>query len=408
MNIEWSYQENTFRQEVIRFFERELTDDLKAAGRWMTSVYGDHELSLRWQRKLLAQGWLAPSWPVEHGGCDWSVAQHYIFAQERAYAGAPPVSPMGIQMCAPALIAFGTPEQKAFFLPRMLSGEHFWCQGYSEAEAGSDLAALSMTAVEEGEYLVCNGTKLWSTHAHVANWVFCLVRTAREDRPQKGITFLLIDMSTPGIEVRPIISLTGEHIQNQIVFNDVRVPTTNAVGRLGEGWTVAKYLLEFERGGAAYAPLMQTRLRELRQFSRSAPSDQGGSLGEDALFMARLADVECQVNALELYELETLSTLSRGGAPGACASVMKILGTELQQAVTELGLEAAGHYGAAFQPQAGCPGGPVVKPHSTGGFLGERMAALAPLRYFNERAGTIYAGANEIQRNILAKTVLGL
>ncbi|MBK4998767.1 acyl-CoA dehydrogenase [Pseudomonas sp. S31] len=408
MNIQWSEQENAFREEVKAFFAHALSDELREAGQWLTSVYGEHQRCLRWQRKLLEQGWLAPSWPVAHGGCDWSVAQHYIFAQEKAYAGAPPVSPMGIQMCAPALIAFGTEQQKAFFLPRMLSGEHFWCQGYSEAEAGSDLAALSMSAVEQGDMLLCNGTKLWSTHAHVANWVFCLVRSAREDKPQKGITFLLIDMHSPGVQVRPIVSLTGEHIQNEIHFSDVRVPKGNVIGRIGEGWTVAKYLLEFERGGAAYAPQMQVRLAELRAFAGTAPADRGGCLADDPLFAARLAEVECQVNALELYELETLSTLSRGGSPGAAASVMKILGTELQQAVTELGLEAAGHYGAAFQPQAGCPGGPVLREHGETGFAGERLAALAPLRYFNERAGTIYAGANEIQRNILAKTVLGL
>ncbi|MEQ5837284.1 acyl-CoA dehydrogenase family protein [Marinobacter sp. NFXS9] len=407
MNTQWSDEENAFCRQVVDFFEHELSDDLRAAGRWMTSVYADHERSLRWQRKLVARGWAAPAWPVEYGGCDWSVAQHYIFARERAFAGAPPVSPMGIQMCAPALIAFGTAEQKAHFLPRMLSGEHFWCQGYSEPEAGSDLASLSMAASDDGDHLVCTGSKLWSTHAHVANWVFCLVRTSRGDRPQKGITFLLIDLDSAGVEVRPIVSLTGEHIQNEILFNQVRVPKANVVGRIGDGWTVAKYLLEFERGGAAYAPQMQVRLRELRQFARRAPADRGGTLSDDPVFMARLAEVECQVDVLESYEQERLSELSRGGSPGASASVLKILGTELQQAVTELGLEAAGHYGAAFQPQAGYPGGPVLLPHG-GGFLGDRQAALAPLRYFNERAGTIYAGTNEIQRNILAKTVFGL
>lgn len=408
MNLQWTEQQQAFRQEVAAFFQRELSDDLRAAGRWMTSVYGDHELALRWQRKLLAQGWLAPAWPVEHGGCDWSVAEHYIFAQEKARAGAPPTSPMGLQMCAPALIAFGTPEQKAFFLPRMLSGEHFWCQGYSEPEAGSDLAALSMPAADHGDGLVCNGSKVWSTHAHVANWVFCLVRTAREDRPQKGISFVLIDMRSPGVVVRPIISLTGEHIQNEIVFHNVLVPKANVVGRIGEGWTVAKYLLEFERGGAAYAPQMLERLRELRGFARQAPGRGGRSLADDPLFMARLAEVECQVRALEVYELQTLSALAQGGSPGAAASVMKILGTELQQAVTEIGLDAAGHYGLAFQPQAGCPGGDVRVAHDGPGFHGERLAALAPLRYLNERAGSIYAGTNEIQRNILAKTALGL
>jgi len=408
MNLQWSAEERAFREEVAAFFERELSDDLRAAGRWMTSVYGDHALAMRWQLKLLAQGWLAPSWPVEHGGCDWSVARHYIFAQEKARAFAPPTSPMGLQMCAPALIAFGTAEQKAFFLPRMLSGEHFWCQGYSEAEAGSDLAALSMPAEDVGDALLCHGSKLWSTHAHVANWVFCLVRTSREDRPQKGISFVLIDMRSPGIEVRPMVSLTGEHIQNEIVFDRVRVPKANVVGRIGEGWGVAKYLLEFERGGAAYAPQMLARLRELRGFACQAPGQGGRSLADEPLFMARLAEVECQVRALELYELQTLSTLAKGGSPGPSASVLKILGTELQQAVTELGLDAAGHYGLAFQPQAGFPGGEVGVAHGGPDFHGPRLAALAPLRYLNERAGSIYAGTNEIQRNILAKTALGL
>ena len=407
MNIEWSSSELNFRDEVSAFLRENLDEDLLQAGRLMSSVYAEHNAAMRWQKILHKQGWLAPAWPPEYGGCDWTPAQHYIFASEKAAAGAPPTSPMGIQMCAPALIAFGSEAQKAFYLPKMLSGEHFWCQGYSEPDAGSDLASLQMSAVEDGDDLICNGGKIWQTHADEANWIFCLVRTSKEDRPQKGISFVLIDMSTPGIDVQPIIGLTGEHIQNQVFFNDVRVPKANIVGNIGEGWTVAKYLLEFERGGSAYAPLIKVRLEEIRQFAATVPSDTSTSLLDEALFAAKLADAEMQANTLEVYELQTLCLLSQGQSPGANASVMKILGTELQQTVTELALDAAGRYGNSFQPQAARPGGKVHYPHG-GNTNGPAFSAIAPLRYLNERAGSIYAGSNEIQKNILAKLALGI
>jgi alkylation response protein AidB-like acyl-CoA dehydrogenase len=314
---------------------------------------------------------------------------------------------MGIRMCAPALIAFGTQRQKSYYLPRMLSGEHFWCQGYSEPASGSDLASLQMTALEAGDDLVCNGTKIWTTHAQVANWIFCLVRTARQARPQQGITFLLIDLASPGIEIRPIVSLTGEAIQNQVFFTNVRVPKANVVGQVGAGWTVAKHVLEFERGGTAYAPRLQAELDDLRAFAGAAP-DAAASLLDNPLFAARLAAVSIRVKALEVYELRVMSKLGKGEPPGAAASVMKVLGTELQQHISELALEAAGHYGRAYQPQAARPGGPVSLPHSDNAAVGPRAAVLAPLRYLNERAGSIYAGSNEIQRNIIAKAALGL
>jgi alkylation response protein AidB-like acyl-CoA dehydrogenase len=408
MDIEWSPQERAFRDEVREFFRTHLTEEIRAAGTLMTSVYADPDAELQWQKILVAKGWAAPAWPVEYGGCNWTVAQHYIFARERAAAGAPPLSPMGIQMCAPALIAFGTREQKQFFLPRMLSGEHLWCQGYSEPQSGSDLASLQMTARAQDDDFVCNGSKIWTTHAHVANWMFCLVRTSQEKKPQLGITFLLIDLSTPGVQVTPIRSPTGEHIQNQVFFADVRVPKTNVVGNLGAGWTVAKYLLEFERGGVAYAPELQARLDEIRIFAASAPGNLTDRASDDPLFAAKLTAASIRVCALETYELRSMSALAAGGTPSASASVMKILGTELRQHITELALEAAGHYGRAYQPQAARPGGPVSLPHARGGHVGPLPAVLAPLRYLNERAGSIYAGSNEIQRNILAKTVLGL
>ena len=397
MNIQWSPQERAFRDEVRQFFAANLSDELRTAGRLMTSVYSDHEASLEWQRILVKRGWAAPAWPVEYGGCDWTVAQHYLFACEYARSGAPLLSPMGLKMCAPALIAFGTAEQKSYYLPRMLSGEHFWCQGYSEPGSGSDLASLQMTAVEDGDSFVCNGSKIWTTHAQQANWIFCLVRTARETRPQQGITFLLIDLTSAGVAIQPIVSLTGEAIQNQVFFSNVRVPKANVVGQIGSGWTVAKHVLEFERGGTAYAPRLQAQLEELRALSISDP-----------LFDAKLAATSIRVDALEIYELRVMSKLGKGEPPGPAASVMKILGTELQQQISELALEAAAHYGRAYQPQATRPGGAVSLPHSNERAVGARSAVLAPLRYLNERAGSIYAGSNEIQRNIIAKTALGL
>ena len=397
MNIQWSPQERAFRDEVRQFFAANLSDELRTAGRLMTSVYSDHEASLEWQRILVKRGWAAPAWPVEYGGCDWTVAQHYLFACEYARSGAPLLSPMGLKMCAPALIAFGTAEQKSYYLPRMLSGEHFWCQGYSEPGSGSDLASLQMTAVEDGDSFVCNGSKIWTTHAQQANWIFCLVRTARETRPQQGITFLLIDLTSAGVAIQPIVSLTGEAIQNQVFFTNVRVPKANVVGQIGSGWTVAKHVLEFERCGTAYAPRLQAQLEELRALSISDP-----------LFDAKLAATSIRVDALEIYELRVMSKLGKGEPPGPAASVMKILGTELQQQISELALEAAAHYGRAYQPQATRPGGAVSLPHSNERAVGARSAVLAPLRYLNERAGSIYAGSNEIQRNIIAKTALGL
>jgi len=397
MNIQWSPQERAFRDEVRQFFAANLSDELRTAGRLMTSVYSDHEASLEWQRILVKRGWAAPAWPVEYGGCDWTVAQHYLFACEYARSGAPLLSPMGLKMCAPALIAFGTAEQKSYYLPRMLSGEHFWCQGYSEPGSGSDLASLQMTAVEDGDSFVCNGTKIWTTHAQQANWIFCLVRTARETRPQQGITFLLIDLTSAGVAIQPIVSLTGEAIQNQVFFSNVRVPKANVVGQIGSGWTVAKHVLEFERGGTAYAPRLQAELEELRALAIPDP-----------LFDAKLAATSIRVDALEIYELRVMSKLGKGEPPGPAASVMKILGTELQQQISELALEAAAHYGRAYQPQATRPGGAVSFPHSNERAVGARSAVLAPLRYLNERAGSIYAGSNEIQRNIIAKTALGL
>jgi alkylation response protein AidB-like acyl-CoA dehydrogenase len=407
MDLQWSDADLAFRDEVRAFFATHLTDELRAAGQLMTSVYADHDAAMRWQRVLAAKGWAAPAWPVEYGGCNWSASQRYLFSRERIAAGAPPLSPMGIQMCAPALIKFGTDEQKSFFLPRMLSGEHVWCQGYSEPQSGSDLASLQMSAQDDGDHLICNGSKIWVTHAQDANWIFCLVRTSREQKPQLGITFLLIEMNTPGVTVQPIVMSSGEHIQNQVFFDQVRVPKGNVVGTIDAGWSVAKYLLEFERGGVAYTPELHAMLDEVHRFAKAVPGDTTESLASDPAFANKLAAARIRISTLEVYEFRTMSAMSTGESPGANASVMKILGTELSQHVTELWLEAAGHYGRAFQPQATRPGGQVKLWHAAGPHAGPQAAALAPLRYLNDRAGSIYAGSNEIQRNILAKATLG-
>lgn len=402
MDLAWSEQDLAFRDEVRAFLDERLTGDLRSAGRLMTSVYADHEASMAWQAILHERGWAAPAWPVEYGGCDWTLTQHYIFNRECSLAGAPSLSPMGISMVAHAIVAFGTPAQKDYFLPRILTGEVFFCQGYSEPESGSDLASLSMAAVADGDDLVCTGSKIWTTHAVEANWIFALVRTNRTGRKQQGITFVLIDMSTPGIEIRPLVMTSGEEVQTQIFFDAVRVPKSNVIGAIDDGWTVAKYLLEFERGGGAAAPALQVMTERI--------AAEAGAALDDPAFALRLADVRIRTEVLEILEYRVLTTVAEGGNPGAASSMLKILSTELSQAITELAMAAAGPARRVYQPHATRPGGPVADytPPADGYVSGEPWQAVAPLRYFNDRAGSIYAGSNEIQRNILAKATLGL
>ena len=410
MDLAWSDEDIEFRDEVRAFLHERLTPELQRAGRLQTSVYSDHDASLEWQRILHERGWAAPAWPVEHGGCEWTLTQHYIFSRESTLAGAPALSPMGIRMVAHAIITFGTQEQKEYFLPRILTGEVFFCQGYSEPEAGSDLAALSMAAVDDGDHLICTGSKIWTTHAQEANWMFGLVRTSRLAKKQQGITFVLIDMTAPGIQIRPLVMTSGEEIQNQVFFDDVRVPKSNVIGELDDGWTVAKYLLEFERGGGANSPALQVAAAEVAAAAAGQPGPDGGPLIDDPAFARKLADARIRTEVLEILEYRVLAALAGGGHPGPASSMLKVLSTELSQTLTELAMEAAGPRGRAYQPHATYPGGPVAgyEPPPDGYVSGEPWQAVAPLRYFNDRAGSIYAGSNEIQRNILAKAALGL
>lgn len=410
MDMNWSEADTAFRDEVRAFLDEKLTPDLRAAGTLRTSVYADHEASMTWQAILHERGWAAPAWPVEYGGCDWSLTQHYIFSRESILAGAPALSPMGIRMVSHAIMAFGTQEQMDFFLPGILDGSVFFCQGYSEPESGSDLASLSMAAVSDGDDLVVTGSKIWTTHAAEANWIFCLVRTSRLERKQQGITFLLIDMNSPGVEVQPLVFASGEQVQAQVFFDGVRVPKKNVLGKMDDGWTVAKYLLVFERGGGAAAPALQVMAETLGQDAAHVTAPNGGPLSEDPAFVHKLADLKVRAKILEVLEYRALAAMSSGKDPGSIASMLKILGTELSQEITTLALEAAGPHGRVFQPHATRPGGPIFQYTApTDGYVsGEAWQAVAPLHYFNDRAGSIYAGSNEIQRNILAKAALGL
>lgn len=410
MDLTWSPTDIAFRDEVRAFLQEKLTPELQRSGRLMTSVYSDHDASLEWQRILHERGWAAPSWPLEHGGCDWSLTQHYVFSKESTLAGAPSLSPMGIRMVAHAIVAYGTAAQKDYFLPRILTGEVFFCQGYSEPEAGSDLAALSMAAVDDGDELVCTGSKIWTTHAREANWMFLLVRTSRGAKRQQGITFVLVEMTAPGIDIRPLVMTSGEEVQNQVFFDQVRIPKTNVIGEIDDGWTVAKYLLEFERGGGASAPALQVMAEEVASAAAAQPGPGGGTLIDDPAFARKLADARIRTDVLEILEYRVLAALADGGHPGSASSMLKILTTELSQTLTELAMEAAGPRGRAYQPHATRPGGPIADyvPPLDGYVSGEPWQAVAPLRYLNDRAGSIYAGSNEIQRNILAKAALGL
>ncbi|MFV2089393.1 MAG: acyl-CoA dehydrogenase family protein [Pseudomonadales bacterium] len=397
MNIGFSKEHLSFREQVQSFLSQSLTDDLLEAQRTCPGIFLDYEHNIRWHRILYEKGWVAPAWPQEHGGTGWDLVQRYIWASESSLAGAPNLAPMGLGMCGPMLIGFGTDEQKARYLPRILSGEDYWCQGYSEPGSGSDLASLKLGAALDGDHYVLNGTKLWTTHAHYANLMFCLVRTESSAKPQHGITFLLLDMDSPGITVEPIVFASGTHEVNQVFFDDVRVPVINRVGKEHQGWTVAKYLLEFERGGggsAAYKSAL-TRVRRLAGSIATA----AGSLADEPDFSARLNDTEIALESIQFTEFRIMAACSQGQNPGPESSIMKNLGASIGQRISELALEAVGYQAAVLNRSSPGDNLPAIGP--AGG-------EVAFARYFNLRASSIAGGSNEVQKNIIAKLVLGL
>ncbi len=393
MDLTYSATELAFRDEVSAWLRDNLPVDLRA--KVANYAHLTREELLRWHRILAAKGWIAPSWPTEWGGTGWTVVQRYLFEEECGYAGAPPLIPFGLAMCAPVLLKFGTEAQKQRFLPRIYHGEDFWCQGYSEPGSGSDLASLQTTAVRRADHYIVNGQKTWTTMAHMADWIFCLVRTdPSTERKQDGISFLLIDMRTPGITVRPLPLMDGHHEVNEVFFDDVTVPVANLVHEEGKGWTVAKYLLGHERMNTARIGASRRELAKLKQFAAQQMKD-GRPLLDDPRFRDKVSRVEVELMALAVTNLRFLDQLRGGRAPGADVSMLKITGTEIQQALTELMMQAAGPLAAAFAPTDDAVGFDAF------------TAALAP-RYCNFRKTSIYAGSNEIQRNIIAKLSLGL
>ncbi|HKA54326.1 MAG TPA: acyl-CoA dehydrogenase family protein [Candidatus Binatia bacterium] len=392
MDLNYSPEELAFRDEVRAWLQTNLPDELREQVANYQEL--DKDELMHWHRILARKGWVAPEWPVEWGGQDWTVVQRYIFEEECSYAECPPLMPFGLKMCAPVLFRFGSEAQKKRFLPRIYNGDDFWCQGYSEPGSGSDLASLKTSAVREGDYYVVNGQKIWTTRAQFADWIFCLVRTdPRTPKKQEGISFLLMDMKTPGITIRPLILMDGRREVNEVFFDEVKVPAENLVYKEGDGWTVAKYLLGYERMGTGQVGASKRELAKLKALAARQLKD-GTPLSDDPRFRDKLSRVEVELMALEITNLRFLDQLRSGRAPGAEVSLLKIRGTEIQQALTELMVEAVGPLAQAVKPVGAADLDPFT-------------AALLP-RYCNYRKTTIYAGSNEIQRNIIAKMSLGL
>jgi len=388
MDIDFSPEDLKFQREVRAWFEAHTPAALKRKA--VTGEMLQKDEIVGWQRQLDDQGWLVTGWPVEHGGPGWTPTQRYIFDLERAAASAPVGLSMGVIMLGPVLAAFGTPEQKARYLPRIRRCEDWWCQGYSEPGAGSDLASLKTTAVVDGDDYVINGSKIWTTYAHWATHMFCLVRTANTGKKQEGISFLLIKMDRPGIEVRPIVSIDGEHHLNQVFLTDVRVPKSNLVGREGQGWDIAKYLLTHERTSIAGVADCKAHLSNLRVAAAERRSG-GRPLMEDAALRLKLARAEIELMALEYTNFRVLAATASGKAPGPESSLLKTMGTAVQQSLAELDVEIAAEQAWPW--------------HETGELGGGRFSH-AMSRYCFSRAATIYGGSDEVQKNVLAKMLL--
>jgi alkylation response protein AidB-like acyl-CoA dehydrogenase len=390
MDIALAAEDLAFRDEVCNFldteFDAEMQAHLKSKG--TTGM-------VAWQRKLHAKGWVAPNWPAEHGGTGWTATQKYIWESERSLRGIPDVVPFGLVMVANVIMGFGSDEQKEYFLPRILNSDDWWCQGYSEPGSGSDLASLKTKAERDGDDFIINGAKIWTTYAQHADWIFCLVRTDNSGKKQEGITFILVDMKSEGIKVNPIIGIDNEHNLNEVEFNNVRVPAKNVVGEVGKGWTVAKALLAHERTGIAGVADIKRTMRLIKD-AAAKETNGGQRMLDDAGFQQRMADIEVELMALEFTELRTLATMAAGGFPGPESSLLKIKGTELQQATQELRMELAAYYQG------------VLPTNMDPSVLGHEFGSDARRAFMYGRAATIYGGSNEVQKNIISKYVLGL
>jgi len=395
MELNYSTSDIAFRDEVRAFLNESLDESLAE------KVALDLPLSKaeyeNWHALLHAKGWLATNWPKQFGGAEWGVVQRHIFEEECAMANAPRIVPFGLAMLGPVLHKFGSAEQQAYWLPRILNGDDWWCQGYSEPGAGSDLASLKTQAVRDGDHYVVNGQKTWTTLGQFANMIFCLVRTDNDAKAQEGISFLLIDMDDPGIEVRPIVLIDGSVEVNEIWFSDVRVPVENLVGEENKGWTYAKYLLTHERTNIAGVGFARAGLAAAKRLARNEFS-AGKPLLENALFAARVAEIEIDLMAMATTNLRIVSSAAQGQAPGIESSMLKVKGTIIRQAINDLTRRAAGRSAMPFASEvlehSQLPSDPL-------------RAGRVSSEYFNNRKLSIYGGSNEIQRQIIAKDALG-
>jgi alkylation response protein AidB-like acyl-CoA dehydrogenase len=403
MDLKYTAEEQAFRREVRAFFEAELPVDIRRRTSLGKRLRKDD--MTRWQRMLHRRGWGATMWPQRFGGAGWNVIQQHIFEEERADIGAPPQNAFSMRMLAPVLMTFASAAQQEYFLPRIIAGEDWWCQGYSEPGSGSDLASLRTSAARQGDHYVVNGQKTWNTLGQYADWIFCLVRTSTEGRPQQGISFLLINMKTPGITLKPITMLDGEHEINEIWFDNVRVPAHNLVGEENKGWTYAKFLLTHERTNNAGIGSCKRALKKLKEIAAGQISN-GRPLIQDMRFRDRIAQVELELMALEITNLRVLSaTASESRTLGPEVSVLKIKGSEIQQMLAELQMQALGPDALPYLREA-LEADWVADP-----LFAEHYRAYAPPlagQYFNLRKTTIYAGSSEIQKNIISQHILGL
>ena len=394
MDTSYTAEDLAFRDEVRDFFSQSYDEELQARlASGEPKVY--KQAVIEWQKRLHEKGWIAPNWPVEYGGTGWNPTRQFIYETERAAAGVRDVVPFGLKMVGPVIYTFGTQEQKDRFLPAILASDEWWCQGYSEPGSGSDLASLKTKAVLDGDDYVVTGAKIWTTYAQYADWIFCLVRTNNEGKKQQGISFLLIDMKSPGIKVNPIVSIDNHHSLNEVEFNEVRVPVSNLIGEQDKGWTYAKSLLAHERTSIAGVADSKRALGQVKDYA-AREINGGKSLLSDPIFQTRLSDIEIELMALEFTELRVLAAVASGGAPGAESSLLKIKGTELQQAVQTLAMEVAAYYQG------------VLPTELRDQALGHECGSDARKSYMYGRAATVYGGSNEVQKNIIAKAVLGL
>ena len=401
MDLTYSAEDEAFRQEVRDFIEEAFTPDIRRECERSKNGYITKQSHETWQKRLYEKGWAAPNWPTEHGGAGFTPTQKFIFTQEMEAAGAPHTIAFGMTMVAPVIMKFGTEEQKAKYLPDILASNVWWCQGYSEPGSGSDLASLKTSAVRDGDHYVVNGQKIWTTNAHKADWIFALVRTDPDAKAQRGISFLLIDMSTPGLEVKPIVSIDGMHHLNQVFFENVRVPVENLVGEENMGWTYAKFLLGNERAGIANVAASKRLVGRLKDIAHAEADGGGDSLSASSDFMMRLAAIEVQLSALAAQEARVIASMESTGSPGDAASMLKIIGSEVEQNLHALRVEAIGYYSLPFEVS-------LIRGESNLPAPGPDYAVSAVADMNFSRAASIYGGSNEIQRNVMAKGVLGL